>query len=823
MHRLPSTCALLVAAVLAPAAAPRAQSLAADGSGGLPEVLVQLAPALHAGALPFQPTTVPAHFGVPLAQAWQVGEIDGRPALGVDGSDVWSFRTLERWPDGAVRWALAEAMVPAGQGMPPSLLRVTPGVGRSASIPIAREKLARIEIDTGPLKATISMEDFDLFSAVQVDGVPLVVQDDNPGIVAIDTHGTLLRVRKDTKVRVDLNESARSTVKATGTLETPGGVGVVDFTCRMHFVRGSRDVEVSFTLRNASKLRPAHLSLESVDLVARIAVGAQRVASFALPAGSTQTLLADTDRAWAYQARSTAATAGAVGDTPNYLPHLPKLDTQTYVQEGYSVRSGGALLWSGPKSSYPQSPWADLTSAAGGATVAIRDMAYQWPAALELGGNGDVAASIFPRHNPAPYTWVWRQHESRTAVFSFHAGPPAAPEEVPRRLDAPVVGRLLDYRFYAAAGALGPYDLVTAAEQQAAYALMGIAHTVTATNPSLLVTRFLPASLGGGSNNHDSIQRQLGVEFLRFGTGGAFRTAMDLALYKSEWQILRSDDFHHAEDPGALNPQWPHSKAFASDDEHRYREGIALAWRLTGDTRLRDALIDEGELLPSVSLWPHERSMYQTLRALAAVADSVEGGAALDHELRQRLAYFTTPVVDVDTQPGGTGWEGPPGQGRRGYYVHHTQHVSEKPPGEDYVSRGFITASQGPTALFLAARRLGDVDPDALRAHLRLRDLATYTRGELFPYFADPDQRHLVYSYGVKQQSVNQWETVDFHPIQLGLAEAWRQTGDIGYLQKGVEQVEAFAAHGTLAALDQRVEFMHFCRALLDAAGISGN
>jgi hypothetical protein len=73
----------------------------------------------------------------------------------------------------------------------------------------------------------------------------------------------------------------------------------------------------------------------------------------------------------------------------------------------------------------------------------------------------------------------------------------------------------------------------------------------------------------------------------------------------------------------------------------------------------------------------------------------------------------------------------------------------------------------------------------------------------------------------VKQKSVNQWETVDFHPIQLGLAEAWRQTGDTSYLQKAVEQVEAFSAHGSLAALDSRVEFLHFCRALLDATGVA--
>jgi len=68
----------------------------------------------------------------------------------------------------------------------------------------------------------------------------------------------------------------------------------------------------------------------------------------------------------------------------------------------------------------------------------------------------------------------------------------------------------------------------------------------------------------------------------------------------------------------------------------------------------------------------------------------------------------------------------------------------------------------------------------------------------------------------VQQQLVTEWEQSHFHPIHLGMAEAWRQTGDVSYLMKGVEQAQAFAAHGNLKHLDHRVEFQHFCRAVLD-------
>ena len=504
------------------------------------------------------------------------------------------------------------------------------------------------------------------------------------------------------------------------------------------------------------------------------------------------------------------------GNTPNYLPHLPKLDPDTYVHEGYWVHHGSQLLHGGDKRSWPSSSWADLSGSEGGITVAFRQMAYHWPAALRCTAPGQVSVGLFPAENPAPYTWVWRQHESRTVSFSFHGGPALAPEQVARRLESPVVGRLADYQLYDRTGVLAPYDLVTVAEQEQVYATLGIPHTIAAPNPSLLVTRFYPASTGGGPNNHDAITRLLASEFLRFGSGGSWMNGLDLALYKSEWQVLRSDDFHHAQDPGAQNDHVPHSKAFTSDDEHRYREGMALAFWLSGDERIREALYDEAEILPSVDLWPHERSMYQTLRALACVATFAHAEAQLDPLLRQRVQYFALPVIDVDTATSGWGWDGWPGQGPRGCFVNSLQHVNEKAPGESFVSRGFISGSLGPVALFAAGQHLGQLDPFGHLARLRARDLATYTRNELFPFVPDPADRHLIYSYGVQQHQVNEWEQWDFHPIQLGMAEAWKQTGDVSYLLKGIEQTQAFAAHGNLKELDHRVEFQHFCRAVLD-------
>jgi hypothetical protein len=80
----------------------------------------------------------------------------------------------------------------------------------------------------------------------------------------------------------------------------------------------------------------------------------------------------------------------------------------------------------------------------------------------------------------------------------------------------------------------------------------------------------------------------------------------------------------------------------------------------------------------------------------------------------------------------------------------------------------------------------------------------------------------MVYSYGVMQEEVNTWESSDFHPILIGMCETWRDTGDVSWLLKGLEQIQAFAAHDNLEWIDKRLEAQHYLRAILDAAKAAG-
>jgi len=758
-----------------------------------------------------------ATFGVPFAQADAVPEIAGRPALGVAGAEVWQFRTLDTWPDGSVRWALCDVEVALHAGQVLDELAVVSGPGESGGSPIGASSSESILLDTGPLQALIRVDGFNLFQSVTVEGKLVIPMNTLPGIVGRGVGGEVLVPGKGTKVVLEENGPARAVVRADGTLVGPSGLGYVDFTCRITARRNSSDLEASFTVRNASLERPRHAILESVELVTQIqTLGAPRLAVSGHE-GPVQRLLqpSGSSAALFYQAYSAAKTSGLGG--VNYLPHLPTVagDPKSFVEEGYRLTIDGQLLHElGDETVYPGHAWMNLSSPEAGMTVGIQDMAYQWPAALEARGDGTVLVGLFPEKNPAPYTFVWRQHESRHAVFSFHAGAPLDPSLATRRLDAPLTGRVADYGYYNRSGVF-PYDLLTEQEHEETLAMMGIEHAIEPNNPPLSVTRFLYKGTTGGPNNQAGIEIALAGDWLRNGTGGDFRNGLNLALYKSEWQIPRSDDFDHSDDPGATNEEVPHCNGHFGDDEHRYREGIVLAYFLTGDERFREALFDEAEVLVDVSIWPHERSMYQTLRALTYVAEFTRQ-AELEQALRTRLDYITTPVIDIHSATTGYGWEAPPGEGDRGYYVTSSANQSEKPPGEHFQARGFISASLGPLGYYHAWRGLPAGDPLAEAARGRMRDLSKWARWELYPSKPNPAEQRLSYSYAISQQQVTKWESTDFHPLLLGMAESWRDTGQAGYLEKGVEQLQAAALHGNLGIWDTRLDVQHFLSAYRD-------
>jgi hypothetical protein len=310
-------CGILCIAVLmvglAVAPAGRAQ--------GMPLVV---APAVHKFGVAPQAASRAMVVGIPLKHGWQVGQLNGRPSLRISGAERWQFTTLDTWSTGSVRWALARAVVPGG-GLPDNNLAFNLGTGVSPGAALATILPdGGAAVNTGVLQAEIRTgAAFNLLDTVVVDGLQLVKKGTSRGIVAYLPGGVPLHVAPGAQLSLVENGPAYAMVKVEGTLANPAGAGVIDFTCRLVFVWGSRDVEVQFTVRNANIARPQHTSLASLELMVKIAHGGTPVVRVALPTGETTLPMNPDSTVYAYQAYSSAYTGRCWAAAPTGCRRSP--------------------------------------------------------------------------------------------------------------------------------------------------------------------------------------------------------------------------------------------------------------------------------------------------------------------------------------------------------------------------------------------------------------------------------------------------------------------------------------------------------------------
>jgi hypothetical protein len=863
-------------------------------------------------------------FGVPfsLDQDIQIDADTGRPALRViagvtkDGSkaaipSIYQFKTVETWPStGAVRWALVDVLMAGfGSNQTAPIIVTDDGTGvppELEGLEIATDEGDTIRFQTGDpanntyLDFTISKTNFNLFKTVTVNQIAVVQDSSEVGVFGTDSLGGPL-LPTDVTVTLEENGPCRAVAKVEGTLQDGALQRVIDFTLRIIARAGSNDVEVTFTARNAADpmvYPPAHVQLGSIELGLTLALeaiqpGGDPTATIPTHDPGTPTVVqglpADDSTAFLYMAQTSATVNGL---SMSYVPHIPKQngsDTEL-VDQGYQISLLGVDQHSlGNKNEYPTYGFLNLRNALGGVTVFERQMQFLWPGAIEATGDGRVIAGVFTKQNAAGYSFLWQQHESRTVVFSFHRGPMPEPYAIAHSYEFPLAARVTDYEHYRDSGVF-PYRLVTQAQSEEALAKMNIPYTFNVENRDQEVLRYLFAKSTGGPNNFASIETLLAGEWLRHGMGGGLITALDQALWKCEWQIRRSDGW--LDDQNLLNSgeleyvavnegDFTHTTGQFGDPEHRYREGIILAYYLTGDQRFRDAILDEAEVLKTIDItFEHERYMYRTNIAIARVfqftvddpvafpapepdppkEEGDKGGGAIDlggdtallQTLITRLEYFTenSPTSNisgvnlcVDTE--GAGWAtGPLGilafvqdvpggliDGSRGYYVAKANFGS--PPGDEPVfkTRGFISSEFGPTSFYHAAKVLDPANPDHVdmlfNARARMRDLTWYTFQELYPLQANPLTRKMVYEYWPCEQDLHELANDNFHPITMGMAETYLDFDSVGQgfaheklLVRASEMLQAAFATSIVdhpETLVQRLDVQHLFSVFLES------
>lgn len=548
-----------------------------------------------------------ARAGLPFPQG-MVRVVKGRPQLAVVGRD-YQTQVLKQWPDGSVKWALVELLTTVPKGGT-SRERLVRGSGVSAGADLAVEKAGRILVDTGPLQVEIRRKSFNLFDRVTVDGRNVVREGESRGIVLRADDGKEYRASGDSMVRVIVEENGpiKAVVRIDGT-HVDGGDAKLDYTMRLFFVKGKRSVSAQYTLRNASRKKPGHAFITSLDLCTKLTLSPDRVVRVSTHKGE-ETVEAPKDKVIFYQAVS-GFPWKSDGDAFYYkgpVASHPKNDLKTYSQEGYWLWHGNELLRHGERGEFPE--YGSMTvhdSLGSGLQVSVRFMAGNWPKSLRAEPDGSVAVSLWPEKSKKIQGIRFGSHTTFEVLYDFQGGSGDNREAV-ARFQYPLVCRAPVSWYNRNAGGIYPLShFVSFKDEFRLSERLGVKNKVSGRGPHFSVWRYHYWGEGGYLNQHDFSRISL-VNFLRddrstLTAGEWFLTAEAMVNYYTDWAVFHSDDYDYSKQAfeSLKNDDRVSLAKVLFEWEHQHWYGMPLYYYMTGDRRVADALPDLGEQVKRVA------------------------------------------------------------------------------------------------------------------------------------------------------------------------------------------------------------------------------
>ncbi|KAF0221829.1 MAG: hypothetical protein FD174_160 [Geobacteraceae bacterium] len=620
--------------------------------------------------------------GLPFPRGLVREAAGGRALLGVSGAP-YQTRVLKRWPDGSVQWALVEllASVPAGKG---TTVRVNAGPGKSDGADLATERDGAVLVNTGPLHVEMRAKGFSIFERVVVDGREIVARGASRGIVLLDDNGKEFTAASDrgTQLRIEENGPIRSVVRIDGS-HVNDGKRLLDYTLRLFFTQGKRQVMAQYTLRNASKddvrdirIREMRLelSLMASPHTAQVAThGGQR--HLDMKNGAVTLYQAVSDFPWLSDGDSFYHN-GPVA--PDYAREKDK----GYSQEGYWLKQGGLTVMSGNRHEFPDVSYLDLHDADGvGLSTSIRYMAGNWPKAMRGVVGERLSVALWPEENGAGYWVRYGSHNSAEVLFSFHKGEDDTGAHA-NRFQYPLVARgPIEWYNRATDGFYPLYHFVSFSDEAKLARKVGADYVVGFRKPAFKVWRYHYWAHGAFLNQHDFGRIAL-VNFLREDrdlakAGEYYLQGENIAGYNADWSVWRTDGYDYARQQ--LQPREKIEKAQLAkvqfDFEHSHWYGMALWYYMTGDERVREAILDFGEYqrkkAENLSLI-YMRIFGMGMFNLAALYEFTGDGSYLtlaDRNFERLLAAKYNPqepwrTIFIDWQRGyvaggsGSGWPG---------------------------------------------------------------------------------------------------------------------------------------------------------------------
>ena len=565
-----------------------------QGDGSLPTLEIVEAHPDHITGINHQNQLVSV--GIPLQEGSGITSVS---QLGLQETTEVQFRALSHYPNGEIRWLDIDFLADVSAGGI-SLVQLIELTTPPSSNDLAQATASGVTVDTGAAQFVIDENSSSLLSSVIVGGVQQLA---GSMIVYSIKNGEEYTSAEDSNTEVSIEENGLVTtvVKVEGRLKKADGTGHLWYTARLHFVKGSSDVRTELTFRNASNQVLTAQSYDGYGVRFDI-VNPNPTVTFVTEGGqSFQDTLSVGESALIYQGLADNHPLNQREDQLHscYLWEPTTAGTcstdglfeYTYdpAYKGTRVEIAGNVLLQGGNSHSVS----HAKVASGNQTISLaqRWMTNYFPASFEIDASGRVDIGLHSQYSgKSNQDFNWGGYVTREFTVAFDNTDAA---EVRQNLDWPLVARVNDFDYYRDANALfGENRIVSYSEQEsyfAKYNTVESGNTKETSTPEFKVLRFTHW------RRHYTDHARDAVDFWRGGSPLYMARFLQLTDYESDAAIVHSDDFDLAESTSLVLPGANDRGIAKYDAGHQLTRYLPLAYHLTGNESLLDAITDYGE------------------------------------------------------------------------------------------------------------------------------------------------------------------------------------------------------------------------------------
>jgi len=429
-------------------------------------------------------------FGVPLPSSWNVTNVSNLRLRDGSGAAIPAqFEPLARWGShpsdtaAPVKWVLIGYVesAPAGGAKTVALDQLGPGPTPATTIQIDTSTAGEIAVNTGAAEFDLNTTaGFNILNQATIGGQTLLqslgatdaIAYAPAGASSIVAGGSPDFTPRTTAATVERSGPLCAVVRVEGSILDDSERALLDFTARLHFVAGSADVRLDFTVENNQPVVPGdggqaanvhdqgsansvYIGDMNLALRLRDTGGALRVLSedgvdVSAPSGAVEL----------YQGSSGAEHWNAyVGMVGWGTPESPKASANPRLQS-YCTSPGYRITGAGGATTGTQAlGW--MTASREGAsgpslTVAVRDFWHNFPKAISVSTDGTVAVNLFPNGEQFRHNFRVGEEKTHTILYRFAVGATAAneAERIATAFSNPLFG-VAPASWYTAGGALG--------------------------------------------------------------------------------------------------------------------------------------------------------------------------------------------------------------------------------------------------------------------------------------------------------------------------------------------------------------------------------